>query len=211
MGSVRRHLCLSSWSGRVAPCRLFFVLILEPLFCRLRDRTANLSLHGVLFVGCARIKVADATIVFVSFQLNIKVGQKPVKRYKEVAGAKINFDKREGLRLRAWTGDIPLPGPFRWSDGSIRILGVWFRPGLQLEQNWLEVQAKVEVQVGTWLQRCVSLNGQAEVCAVYIFPLILSWLSMLPRLKVPQLALIQSLSKLLWGDQKLMVHTQVCC
>ena len=30
-----------------------------------------------------------------------------VKRYKEVAGAKINFDKSECLRLSAWRGGVP--------------------------------------------------------------------------------------------------------
>ena len=74
-----------------------------------------------------------------------------VARYKKVAGAKVNFDKSEGLRLGAWRGSVPLPEPFRWSDGPVRILGVWFGPGLQLERNWLEVRAKVEAQVATRL------------------------------------------------------------
>ena len=90
------------------------------------------------------------------------------------------------------------------------ILGVWFRPSLQLEQNWLEVLAKVEAQVGTWLRRHLSLKGQAEVCAVYIFLLIFLQLSVLPLPKSHQLVLTQSLSKLLWSGWKLMVHRQVC-
>ncbi len=56
--------------------------------------------------------------------------------------------KSEGLRLGAWRGSDTLPGPFRWSDGPVRILGVWFGPDLQLERNWSEVQAKVNAQVG---------------------------------------------------------------
>ena len=40
---------------------------------------------------------------------------------------KVNFDKSEGLRLGAWTGSNTLPGPFHWSDGPVRILGVWVR------------------------------------------------------------------------------------
>ena len=50
-----------------------------------------------------------------------------------------------------------------------------------------------------------------EVCAVYLFHLILYRLSVLPLPKVHQLALIHSLSKLLWSDRKLMVRRQVCC
>ena len=61
--------------------------------------------------------------------------KKAVKRYEEVAGVKINFDKSEGLRLGAWRCGVPLPGPFRWSDRHDGILGVWLGPGLRLERN----------------------------------------------------------------------------
>ena len=73
---------------------------------------------------------------------------------------KVNFDKSEGLRLGAWKGSNTLPGPFRWSDGPICILGVWFGPDLQLERNWSEVQTKVNAQVEIWLSRRLSLKGR---------------------------------------------------
>ena len=63
-----------------------------------------------------------------------------------------------------------MPGPFRWSDELVRILGVRFGPDLPLEWNWSEIQAKGNAQVGTRLPRRLSLKSRAEVCAVYIFP-----------------------------------------
>ena len=42
---------------------------------------------------------------------------------------KVVCNEGEGLRLGAWMGGVPQPGPFCWSDASIRILGVWFGPG----------------------------------------------------------------------------------
>ena len=96
--------------------------------------------------------------------------KKVVARYEQIAGDKINFDKSEGLRLDAWMGGVLLPGHFRWSDGPIRILGVWFGLGLQLERNWSEVQANVD----TWLRKRLSSKDGEEVCAMYIFPLILN-------------------------------------
>ena len=48
------------------------------------------------------------------------------------------------------------------------------------------------------------------MCAVYIFPLILYRLSVLPLPKDHWVALIQSLFKLLWKDRSLLVHRQVC-
>ena len=133
-----------------------------------------------------------------------------VVEYERIAGAKVNFDKSEGLRLGAWRGSNTLPGLFRWSDGPIRILGVWFGPDLQLERNWSEVQAKVNAQVGIWLSRRLSLKGRAEACATYVFPLILYRLAVLPLPKARRLALQQSLSSLLWGGARQMVRRQVC-
>ena len=178
----------------------------------LRDRTTNPALLGVLFAGplTARVSAfADDITVFVSCRLDIKAVKKAVSEYERIAGAKVNFDESEGLRLGAWRGSSTLPGPFRWSDGPVRLLGVWFRPDLQLERNWSEIQAKVNAQVGIWLSRRLSLKGRAKACAVYVFPLILYRLAVLPLPKVHRLALQRSLSRLLWGDSRPMVCRQV--
>ena len=84
-------------------------------------------------------------------------------------------------------------------------------PASNWSENWSEVKAKVDAQVGTWLRRCFSLNGIVEVCAVYIFPLIFYRLSILPLVKAHRLALQRSLSRLLRGGRRPMVHRQVCC
>ena len=110
---------------------LLYVLALEPLLHRLRDEGTNPALCGVPFAGplMARVSTFSNDItVFVSRHLDIEAVKKAVGEYKQIAGAKVNFDKSEGLRLGAWRGSNTLPGPFRWSDGPIRILGVWFGP-----------------------------------------------------------------------------------
>ena len=94
---------------------------------------------------------------------------------------------------------IPFQGPS--TDGPVRILGVWFRPDLQLERNWSEVQSKGNAQVGIWLSRRLSLKGRAEACAVYVFPLVLYRLAVHPLPKARRLALQQSLFRLLWGTR----------
>ena len=128
----------SVWQGcPLSP--LLYILALEPLLRRLRDEGANPALRGVPFVGplMARVSAfADDITVFESHRQDIKAVKKGVGEYERIAGAKVNFDKSEGLRLGAWRGSDTRPGPFRWSDGPVRILGVWFRPDLQLERNW---------------------------------------------------------------------------
>ena len=192
---------------------LLYVLALEPLLRRLRDERTSPSLRGIPFVSsfAARVSAfADDITVFVSCRLDINAVKEAVVEYERIAGAKVNFDKSEGLRLGAWRGSNTLPGPFRWSDGPIRIFGVWFGPDLQLERNWSEVQTKLNAQVGIWLSRRLSLKGRAEACATYVFPLILYRLAVLPLPKARRLALQRSLSRLLWGDARPMVRRQVC-
>ena len=170
-------------------------------------------MRGILQTGSVRAKISaftDDITVFVFRRWDILVVKEAVARYEKVAGAKVNFDKGEGLRLGAWRGSVPLPGPFRWSDGPVRILGVWFGPGLQLERKWLEVRAKVEAQVVAWLRRWLSLKSRVEVCAVHIFPLILYRLSVLPLHKDHRAALIQSVFKLLWKCGSPLIRRQVC-
>ena len=186
---------------------------MEPLLRRLRDERVRLALRVIPFAGRVRAKVsayADDITVFVSCRIDILAVKEVVARYEKVAGAKVNFDKSEGLRLGALRGAIPLPGPFRRSNGTIRIFGVWFGPGLQLERNWSEVRAKVEARVATWLLRLLSLKGKAKVCAVYIFPLILYRLSVLPLPKDHRAVLIQCLFKCLWRGGSPLVLVQVC-
>ena len=138
---------------------LLYVLALESLLRRLRDEGTNLALRGIPFVGrlAARVSAfADDVTVFVSRLQDIETVKEAVVEYERIARAKVNFDKSEGLRLGAWTGSNTLPGPFRWSDRPIHILGVWFGPDLQLERNWSEVHAKVNAQEGIWLSRRLS-------------------------------------------------------
>ena len=73
---------------------------MEPLHRRLKDKNASPTLRGTLFAGLLSAKVsvyADDITVFESRRLNIKAVKKVVARYEQIAGAKINFDKSEGL------------------------------------------------------------------------------------------------------------------
>ena len=143
------------------------ILALEPLLRRLKDERANPVLCRIPFAGPLTAKVsafADNITVFVFRCLDIEAVKKTVAEYERIAGAKVNYDKSEGLRLGAWTDSNTLPGPFRWSGAPFRILGLWFVLDLQLERNWSEVQAKIDAQVATSLRRRLSLKGWAVVC-----------------------------------------------
>ena len=192
---------------------LLYVLALEPLLRRLRDERTSPSLRGIPFDSSLAARVSafdDDIMVFVSRRLDVGAVKEAVVECERIAGARVDFDKSEGLRLGAWRGSNTLPGPFRWSDGPVRILGVWFGPDLQLERNWSEVQTGVSAQVGIWLSGRLSLKGRAEACATYVFPLIFYRLAVLSLPRARRLALQRSLSGWLWGGARPMVRRQVC-
>ena len=90
---------------------LLYVLALEPLLRRLRDRGARPALRGILLSGSVRANIsvyADDIMVFVSRRRDIVAVKEAVARYEKVAGANVNFDKSEGLWLGAWWGSVPL-------------------------------------------------------------------------------------------------------
>ena len=88
---------------------------------------------------------------------------------------------------RCLEGGILLPGP-------VHILGVWLRRSLQLEQNWLEVQAKVDAPTPKVVV-LKGVGGGVHHIHLPLDPLVF----VLPLSKNRQLVLQQSLSKLLWG------------
>ena len=75
---------------------------------RIRPCAASLLL-ALLRQGFPRSP--DDITVFVSRRLVIKAVKKAFGEYEQIAGAKVNFDKSEGLQLGAWRGSDTLPGP----------------------------------------------------------------------------------------------------
>lgn len=82
---------------------------------------------------------------------DIKKETQALVEYENVTGAVVNRSIFVGLQLGAWSEVLTFPGDFSWSNSLVRILRVSFGLGLQLEKNSQEVQAKVELSVGTWI------------------------------------------------------------
>ena len=134
----------SVWLGcSLSP--LLHVLALDPLLRRLSDEGTNPALRGVPFAGLLTARVsafADGITVFVSSRLDIKAVKKVVGEYERIAGAKVNFDKSEGLRLGAWRGSDTLPGPFLWVMGLSASSGCGSGP----TSNWSEIGRKYKLK-----------------------------------------------------------------
>ena len=97
---------------------------------------ASLAVRGIPFACLLSAKLSahtDDITVFVSCRLDIMAVKKAVVRYKQIAGANINFDKRclEGWRsparafpLEWWTHPHPRDVVRAWSPTGPKLVGV---------------------------------------------------------------------------------------
>ena len=131
---------------------LLYVLALEPLLCRLRDEGTSPALRGIPFVDrfAARVSpFADDVTVFVSRRQDIEAVKEAVVEYEQIAGAKVNFDKSEGLRLGAWRGNNTLQGPSAGVTDPSASSGC----GLGPTSNWSQIGRKYMLR---WMLRWES-------------------------------------------------------
>ena len=129
----------------------------------------------------ASVYVDDVTVM-VSDASEIEAVGAILQEYQQVTGACINRDKSVGLQLGNWRGrPTPASGEFcRWTEGPVKLLGVWFGPDLQVDRNWDEVASRVASLTQKWAERKLSLKGRAEVANAYIASVVYYRLTVVP-------------------------------
>ena len=121
---------------------LLYVLALEPLLRRLKDEGTNLAQRCVHFAGPLTASVsafADNITVFVSHHLDIKAVKAAVGEYEWIAGAKVSFDKSEGLQLGAWRGSdtTGVTGPSTSSGCGSSLTSNWSENSRKYKLRWM--------------------------------------------------------------------------
>jgi hypothetical protein len=199
--SVRQGCPLSS---------LLYVLALEPLL-----RKLEFSSGIPRELGCGRFTsaYADDVTVIVSDISEIEVIGTTLREYEAVTGAKINHEKSVGLQLGTWRGRSMPPDSVvgRWTDGPVKLLGVWFGPDLQVDKNWGEVTSRVAHLTQKWAERKLSLKGRAEVANAYIASVIYYRLTVVPCPPPWLTKLERLLFRFLWKGRVPLVRRSICC
>lgn len=116
---------------------MLYVLALEHYFRKLKSNPLLREISLPAAITSAR---------YSSYVDDIDEVAKEIKGYKTVTATKVNGDKSVGLRLGAWKV-VSLPGPFLWTDGPVKIFGLWFGHDLLLEMNWSDVRERAVVAV----------------------------------------------------------------
>ena len=105
---------------------------------------------------------------------------------------------------------MPASGDFcRWTEGPVKLLGVWFGPDLQVEKNWDEVASRVASLTHKWAERKLSLKGRAEVANTYIASVVYYRLSVVPCPRKQLTRLERELFRSLWMGQVPLVRKSI--
>lgn len=153
--------------GCVLSC-FIFILITEVIAIRIRN---NQDIRGVQIHNIEKKigQYVDDLWNVISFELSSF--QELLFEYSEFesfTGLSINYDKTEILCIGSLHGsDAKFYStlPLKWSDGFIKILGVYFGPVLQrvLEINYNSILDKIKAICNSWNNRALSPIGKIQV------------------------------------------------
>lgn len=99
-----------------------------------------------------------------------------LKKIEAVSGAKIKLEKSAGLQVSTWKGRFMPSNNIvgSWTEGSIKLLVVWFDLNFQVEKNWDEVDNLIQKRAKRkpFLERSGRGNGYLHSCCyiLYISP-----------------------------------------
>ena len=130
------------------------------------------------------------------------------KDFQEFSGLCINYSKTEIMRIGATTGsnaEIYSRLPLTWSDGPIKVLGMWFYPNMKdtIERNYGDKIEKIQNIFKIWRKRSLTLIGKVLVINTLAVSQMLYCLQVLP---MPSKMIIDRYNDLvrhfLWDDKK---------
>lgn len=163
MRSVRQGLPLLS---------LLYLLTFEPPLHKLE------ALRGILRnLGHRRSAYTDDVTGVVSDHKHKEMIGTDLRDYDAISGATINQEESVGLPPSNWRSKSMSPNCVvgRWTDGPIKLLGVWFGPDRQIDKNRGEVMSSVNTLVQKYIllpfdRRALSCSP-SDYAGVYTFPL----------------------------------------
>ena len=153
---------------------LIFNLVVEIISLKLKQ---NKNIQGITVNEVTKIvlQFADdlttATIYDrVSFETQIQV----FDEFEKFTGLAVNYDKTEIMRIGSLTNSnakLYSTLPIKWSDGPIKVLGIWIGNDIKnaTEYNYQLALQSAEKICNVWSNRILTLYGKLQVVNVLIF------------------------------------------
>ena len=155
---------------------LLYVLVIEILALQLR---ANPNIIGFTIEGERIISshYADDAVIKITQNTCFKEVYKELVDYESASGARINYDKSQGLWLGKWRGrdDDPFRGLYpdahktiKWTSGNVKYLGVYVGNDDPALQTFTEIVPKMLKKLHFWKPLRLPLLAKARVIEIYI-------------------------------------------
>ena len=182
--SEKIHIRRGLRQGCPLSCQLFD-LVIEALAVKICN---NVNIEGVVVGSTKKVlsQYADDLWLVLKHKPSCYTALvKDLNWFAEFTGLKVNYDKTEILRIGSLhkTDAHYYSGlPLHWSDGPIKILGIWVSPDQELmtNVNYKELIVKARSILNMWSRRSLTLLGKILVINTLIIPLFVYRLQVLP-------------------------------
>ena len=109
----------------------------------------------------------DATIIIKQNRC-FKEVIKELEEYEEASGAKINYNKTEGLWAGSWKGRRVPPMKIKWTSKNVEKLGVFFGNDNPDLATFNAITPSINKRLSYWKQFKISQIGKARVVEIFL-------------------------------------------
>ena len=183
-------------------------MAVEPLACKIRE---NKDIEGIELNGINKKLSQYADDLWTAMKHKEKCYKalfSIMSKFAVISGLEVNYNKTEILRvgsLRNTDAMYTTQLPIKWSDGPIKILGVYISgcPVVTRQQNYDKIMAKVELVLKTWSKRQLTLLGKILIVNTLVIPLFVYCLQVVVNLSAEMLSRFQRvISNFLWDGKR---------
>ena len=153
---------------------LLYVLVIEILALQLR---ANPNIVGFTIKNEKIVSshYADDTVIKITQNRCFKEVYKELRHYESASGAKVNYEKTQGLWCGRWRGrtDDPFAGLYqdgsyiKWTSGNVKHLGVYVGNEDPCTQTFKEIIPKVQRRLNFWKPLQLPKLAKARVVEIF--------------------------------------------
>ena len=166
------------WSDWFSPTRgnrqgdpissLLFTVVVEALGIRIR---ANLDIKGIYMNQVELLSVQYADDMWVALdpaEENVNNLLKELKQFTKFSGLTINYEKSVAFTLgslRDSDAKFYTMKKLFWSDGPVKILGIYIHPewDKMLKMNFYDALKKIKAVLSNWTNRSLSIPGKIVI------------------------------------------------
>ena len=154
---------------------LLYVMIIEILALQLRK---NPNIVGFVVEGERIVSshYADDTVIKITQNRCFKEVYKELKDYERATGAKVNYDKTQGLWLGKWRNrqDDPFEGLYdddsqkiRWTSGNVKHLGIYVGNDDPVRATFREIVPKMTRRLNFWKPLKLPTLAKSRVIEIF--------------------------------------------